>query len=832
VHLAPDRKSNLAEVLQTASEWPVTEARSRAEIEAGHVYVIPPNRELTVEDGELRLDALPAGDPPPHTIDQLFRSLAASGRVAAAVVLSGGGSDGAAGLRAVKDAGGLVLVQDPADAGHTGMPRNALATGVVDATLPAAEMGPALLRMLRHGPDVPVEPDGLGAEDAERFEQILETVRNETGHDFSTYKRSTVLRRIRRRLKVRHVDSLGAYLDVLQQDESETDALFRELLIGVTRFFRDPEAYEALKQQVIPRLFDGKGREDTVRVWVVGCSTGEEVYSLAMLLREHAAGVRAAPDVQIFASDLSEEALQRARKGRYPASIASDVSETRLRRFFEKRGDTYRVKRSLREMVIFARHGVLRDPPFSRIDLVSCRNLLIYLRRDAQQNVLQTFHYALRPTGYLFLGTSETTGDDEHFRPVDSEHHLYQAREQSRSLPQLPMMQQGAPDLPEWDDASETAAGIEGSEDTLHREALEEAAPPSLLVNEHREVVHLSDRAGRFLRHPGGPLSSDLTELVRPALRPELSEALGRLFGSGEPTVARPVRVEVEGQERTVYLTVRPAQQEDGAETLALVLFNEGEATPETSAPGEEDGDAAPDGDDENARLRRQLRETRRRLRETRERFKTSREEMQAQNEELRSMNEEYKSATEELETSKEELQSVNEELETVNEELQQKLDEVSEAHSDLQNLVDATDIATIFLGEGLEIRRFTPPVKGIFSIRESDVGRPITELTCALDYDAFESDADQVLQDLAPVAREVRAENGDWYLVQVRPYRTVDDVIDGVVFTFIDITDQKETERRLREARDYAQSIVDTVREGLIVLDDDLRVVSANDSF
>ena len=887
VHLAPDRESNLAEVLQTASEWPVTEVRSRAEIEAGHVYVVSPGHDLTIENEEIQARPLPASDrQSPRVVDRLFRSLAASGLPAAGIVLSGGGSDGAAGLKAIKEAGGLVLAEDPSRAEHDGMPRSALATGVVDATLPAAKLGPALLDMLRHGSGVPEEPSGMSDGDAERLEDILAVVRRATGHDFSTYKRSTVLRRIRRRLQVHRLQSLNAYLDHLREEAGEVDALFRDLLIGVTQFFRDPEAFDALKRHVLPALFEGKDRSDTVRVWVVGCSTGEEVYSLAMLLREEAGEVRAAPDVQIFASDLSEEALQQAREGRYPASIASEVSEARLRRFFQSEGDTYRVKRSVREQVIFARHGVLRDPPFSRLDLVSCRNLLIFLQRAAQRQVLETLHYSLRSGGYLFLGTSETTGRSDLFRSVHGEHSLYQARERARTLPQLPMMRAGVSNLPEWEESTpetpmretpmrETPMRADRTEEDLHRESLEQAAPPSLLVDEYREVLHLSERAGRYLQHPGGPLSSDVTELARPELRPELREALHRLFESGEATVARPVPVQIEGQMRTVYLTVRPAQPDTQTETTdretterepherepqteprterrALVLFNEGEPHPDApdpdatdpgaTDPGAKDVDATdPDaGGDRRAgarsrtaeQLRRQLRETRRRLRQTREQFKASREEMRAQNEELRSMNEEYKSATEELETSKEELQSVNEELETVNEELEHKLDEVSEAHSDLKNLVEATDIATIFLGEGLRIRRFTPSVSDLFNIRETDIGRPITELSGDLDYTAFEADAEQVLEDLVPITREVQSDRETWYLMHVRPYRTVDNVIDGVVFTFTDITAQKTTEARLRQARDYAESIVDTVREGLVVVDDDLRVVSANDSF
>ena len=844
LHLAPDRESRLADLLQSASSVPVTQVTRTLAIEPRHVYVVPPGKQLTVQDTRLEIDDFDQPGNRRHAIDAFFESLAASPAAAAGIIVSGTGTDGAVGLKALKQQGGLVLVQDPDDATHAGMPRSAMDTGVVDAVLPAHEMATALPRMLRRVPALSDTPDTLGDDQARRFEQILDVVREATGHDISIYKRTTALRRIQRRMQIRQTDTLSAYLNDLYETPSEAQALFRELLVGVTRFFRNPEAFKALQDEVISRLFEDKDRDDTVRVWVVGCSTGEEAYSVAMLLKEYAAERTGAPRIQVFASDLNEDALQHAREGRYPASIETDVSDVRLRRFFNEEDDSYRVKRSLREAIIFAHHNILRDPPFSRLDLVSCRNLLIFLQREPQQRVFQTLHYALRPHGYLLLGQSETTGRDDLFRTAYQDPNIFRARERTRTLPPLPVLHGPPQDLSQ---ASEPLTRLhEPSEASLHRASLEEAAPPSILVDEQHTVVHLSDRAGRYLQPSGGTLSNRLSELVRPELRSDLREALMQVFESGMPTVARPVQVSFNGRPCTVYLTVRRARWDAEKERLALVLFNEGE--PQDAGPDRPSADAGrahpasqlppPDGleaanDAPTDQLQDELRRTRARLRDTQRRFRTTREELQAQNEELRSMNEEYKSTTEELETSKEELQSVNEELQTVNEELEQKLEEVSQAHSDLENLVRATDVGTIFLDEGLQIQRFTPPVKTFFSIRDSDRGRPITELKNDLAYGTLQADAERVLDRLTPVQREVQTDAGDaWYIVRIRPYRTVDNVIEGVVLTFVDITEQKQAEQALREAKEYAESIVDTVRESLVVLDTELRVQSANESF
>jgi two-component system CheB/CheR fusion protein len=830
LHLDPERESQMAELLQAKTSLPVMQVEGRVPMEPDHVYVIPPDRRLEVIDGALSLSEFeePRGRRTP--IDYFFRSLAEKCDQVAAIVLSGGGADGAVGIKDVKASGGLIFAQDPVDAEHESMPRQAIATGVVDEVLPASEMAERLVRIVDQRAQLPDEPAEL--EDGERtvLRKILARLQSRTNHDFSQYKRSTVMRRIRHRMLVTSHIQINDYLRYLQEHDTEHQALFKELLVGVTSFFRDAASFEALNEEVIPKLFEGKGTGDTVRAWVVGCATGEEAYSLAMLLQEQADTMTRAPKMKVFASDLDGDALATARQGRYPRSIEADVSEARLQRFFEQEGNHYRAKRSLRDRIIFARHSILRDAPFSQLDLLSCRNVLIFMMPELQEQVFKIFHYALRPGGYLFLGQAETAENTDWFRATDRAHHLYQRRERSDGRLIVPSLPQGvtepslppAPDEAEWGQAHGEQAAH--TEETLHRHALEDYAPPSALVDDRYHAVHLSERAGRYLEPPGGVPTKDITELARPELQMVVRSALHRAFEDGAPTVAQPVQVQFNGHPRTVHLTVRPSQSPQG-EPLALVIFNEGEAVEDVPQPDDAEDPAI-------RRLENKLKQKQEQLQAVKEQYESSREEFKAQNEELRSMNEEYKSATEELETSKEELQSVNEELQTVNTELENKLDALSRAHGDLQNLVDATEVGILFLDRALQIRRFSPPMTDILNIRDSDQGRPIGDLTHKLRYDALEGDARQVLDDLVPIDKEVQSTEGAWYLMRIRPYRTVEDKIDGVVVTFVDISAQKRTQEALRQAKEYAESIVDTVREGLLVLDTDLRVETANESF
>src|SRR5262245_38060122 len=798
VHLHLQSQSDLPRILGTRTRMRVVQVGKPATLVANQVYVIPPDRRLQLTDHEIIAAAFdePRGQRAP--IDLFFRSLAEHGD-GFAIVLTGAGSDGAIGVRAMKETGGIILVQDPNEAEYPSMPRSAIATGMADFVLPVRDLAARLVDLIRN-------KDSVSTIDSLRFDdevlmRILAYVRVRTGHDFSRYKRSNVLRRIARRVQVTRTEDLKDYNNYLRDNAEEAQALVSDLLISVTTFFRDNEAFDTLKANVLPQLFANKSDPtESIRVWVPGCATGEEAYSVAILLLEEGSRHDIRPPVQVFGSDLDARALATAREGRFPAAIEADVSEERLRRFFVREGDHYRVRQELRDIVLFANHSLLKDPPFSRIDLISCRNLLIYLDRELQQQVCSTFHYALNVGGFLFLGASETADNPPGlFRTIDRGARIYQSTTPTGDRPRLlpPLLggitarehavQVGRPVSPS------TAL----SEAALHRRAIEQVAPPSILVDEAHRVLHLSENAGRYIQPSGGPLSGDVVDLVRPEFRFELRTALHRAFEQREPTLTLPILARFNGAPHRVHLQVKPAQ-EDHQARIALVLFIEGQAVDEatTLTPDQEQVT-----DETVRRLTQELELTQGRLRTIREESEAANEELRAANEELQSINEEYRSTSEELETSKEELQSINEELQTVNSELKLKLEAVSRAHSDLQNLMAATDFGTLFLDSSLRIKRFTDRVTSLFSLTPSDEGRPITDFAHQLEYDDLIKEARAVVLDLTPVRREIPSRSGQWYDVRMRPYRTVDDKIDGVVITFVDITERRHVEEALRDS-------------------------------
>lgn len=882
-HMDPERESLLPELLQSHTAMPVHQVQGKIAIEPNSIYVISPNRRLVMSDHHLDVEEFdePRGQRMP--IDHFFRSLAQVHRDAVAVVLSGGGTDGSVGVKNVKEQGGLLLVQHPDEAEHDSMPRAAIATGLADIVLPVRELAEKLIVYQQNGVGLPINPDTLTERELDFVRRILSQVQARTGHDFSQYKRSTLLRRIERRMHLTENPSFDAYLRHLRQTPDEARTLFNDLLIGVTNFFRDAASWQALADQVIPQLFEGRGADQSLRVWTIGCSTGEEAYTVAMLLLEYAAQLHDRDDIehvltdrpldlQVFASDLDDAALAKAREGLYPEAIETDVSAARLSRFFTKEGHYYRVRRELRDIVVFANHSVLRDPPFSRIDLISCRNLLIYLNWDLQENVLDIFHYALKPEGYLFLGSAESANRvDNLFRTLDKTHRLYQARPWRGEFPHVPSLPLTvrAP-LPGTMQDNQIYSSRHASErrqtaSTLHQSALEAYAPPSILIDEHNHILHVSETAGRYLLVRKGSLSNDLLNLIRPELQFELRTALLQAFRLNKAVVTASVNVQFNGTPHRVILSVRPRQTRDehdrphpkalltetlsteaevehdsgnqaehtpAGEWLALVVFLEYE--------GEVSGsqvDLLPETDlgDSQALLKElqaELRQLRERAWASAEEYTSSNEELKAANEELQSINEEYRSTAEELDTSKEELQSLNEELQTVNTELKNKVEEISRINSDLENLIASTQIATLFLDRELRIRHFTPSMEALFNILPGDQGRSITHLTNKLDYAALVEDAAQVLHTLVPIEREIYSQAGQWFIVRLRPYRTIDDRIDGIVLTFVDVTVLKVTEAALRNAKEYSEKIVNAVHEGLLVLEPDLRVQYANASF
>jgi len=824
IHLSPGNRSELDNILANRTRMPVKQVADQARLESNHVYVIAPNRRLKIADGIVA--ALPFEEPHAHRapIDLFFRSLAEQDGAAFAVILTGAGSDGAIGVRAIKEAGGIVLVQDPDEAEYASMPRNAIATDTADFVLPIREIPGRLGELIASRATAASVRGRSGDEDL--LGRILAHVRVRTGHDFSQYKRATVLRRIGRRAQVSRKETLVEYYAYLRENPEEAQALFSDFLISVTTFFRDPAAFRSLADNVIPQLFEGKNAGSSIRVWVPGCATGEETYTIGILLLEEAARRDLTPEIQVFGSDLDTAALSIAREGRFPAAIEADLTEERLRRFFQREGEHYRVRRELRDIVLFASHSLLRDPPFSHLDMISCRNLLIYLDRQLQQQACSTFHYALNPGGFLFLGSSESADHPSGlFRIVDREARIYRSVAGS-GRPALPVLlgsHQTTERVPQAPRPPSPAGNV--SDAALHRQMLERIAPPSMLVDEGHRAIHLSENAGRFLRPSGGPVTTDATELVREELRFDLRSALHRAFERNEATLTMPILTQLDGQPHRVYLQVKPVIERGDAARHALVLFIEGEPIEQSGeAPTETPDDRL--GTSETVRqLQEELQLAQSRLRITREESEAANEELRAANEELQSMNEEYRSTAEELETSKEELQSINEELQTVNNELKLKLESVSRAHSDLQNLMAATDVATLFVNQSLRIKRFTPRLMDIFNVTTNDEGRPITDFTHQLDYQSLADDARSVLKDLAPVEHEVKSRNGRWYLVRMRPYRTIDDKIDGVVATFVDITERRRAEENARESKQRLEQemrLVELSRSPIFVWDFD----------
>ncbi|TWB96114.1 two-component system CheB/CheR fusion protein [Bradyrhizobium macuxiense] len=832
VHLDPDLRSEMSNILAARTHMPVLQVGEPIPLNADHVYVIPPDRRLHITNDEIATAEFdePRGKRAP--IDLFFRSLAEQHGDGCAVILTGAGSDGSVGVRAVKESGGIILVQDPNEAEFPSMPRSAIATGIADFVLPIREIAQRLTELVREknheGPG-----GGLRGLDADLLRRILAHVRVRTGHDFSKYKRATILRRIARRMQVTRADSPKDYYDVLRDNTDEAQALLGDLLISVTSFFRDKEAFRALELQVIPQLFNGKLSDRSIRVWVPGCATGEEAYSIAMLLLEQASRQDIRPTIQVFGSDIDARALAIAREGMYPVAIETDVSEDRLRRFFVKDGDQYRVRQELRDLVLFASHSLLKDPPFSRLDLIACRNLLIYLDRELQELACNTFHYALNPDGFLMLGTSESADHPPgQFRTFDRKARIYQSSASPGELRLLPRLL-GSVGLIHEQAANPIRPPSTTSllnEAAAHRQALEKLAPPSILVDQLHRVLHMSDNAGRFLQPSGGPLSGNIIDLVRPELRFELRSALNRVFETSQPWLSLPIPVRFNGAPHRVLMHVKPLDDHDdhGAGS-AVVLFIEGDRVDNAIEGAISANDASKEI---VARLREELQQTQTRLRTTREESDAANEELRAANEELQSINEEYRSTSEELETSKEELQSINEELQTVNSELKLKLEAVSRAHSDLQNLMAATDFGILFLDSSLRIKRFTQQVTDLFSITPSDEGRPIADFAHRLEYQNLVSDAHAVLANLSPIKHEIRSRNGRWYDVRLRPYRTVDDKIDGIVLTFVDMTDRRHTEDALRiserQLRQQTQ-LVELSRDPIFIWDYDGGILAWN---
>ena len=814
LHLSPDHDSQLAEVLQNVSALPVTKVEKRIAVEPDHVYVIPPNRGLGIEDGHIEVLTV-VDETRRAPVDLFFRTLADShGPRAVSVVLSGTGANGSMGMKRVKEMGGLCIVQDPEEAEFDDMPRYSLATGLVDYTLRVAEIPDQIIAYSEQLKRVrlPEPARDVNAEELDAMRDILTQLRVRTGHDFSNYKRPTIMRRIARRIGVHELSDLTAYSHFMHENPAESTALLKDLLISVTNFFRDPEAFDALERTIIPKLFKGKTVDDQVRVWVTGCATGEEAYSVTMMLVEYAATLDVIPQIQVFATDIDEDAIATARDGFYTENDAADVPPTRLKRHFNSEDGGYRVRREIRELVLFAVHNIIKDPPFAHLDLATCRNFLIYLNRAAQRRVLDVLHFALNPGGYLMLGPSESVDNaTDLFSSLDKENRLYRGRDGDNRLI-FPVPDGGLitrlGKLPEIRQFRDSQRSKRSSYAQLHQRLLERYASPSVVIDEDYNILHMSESMGRFMQIPGGEITTNLLMLVRPEMRLELRAALYQAAHKKTEVDSLDIGIPVDGEMKSINLHVRPVlSEEDGARGYFLVLFEEVDGSnlnepARIAVTGEEEPIAR--------RLEEELLEVKEQLRATIEHHELQREELKASNEELQAMNEEMRSSAEELETSKEELQSINEELTTVNQELKVKIDELGHSNDDLKNLMNASSIGMIFLNRELRVMLFTPRAREIFNFIPADVGRGLSDITSKLETDYLISDAREVLETLQTVERSVNTKDGRTFVMRGSPYRTNDDRINGVVLAFIDITDRDRAEHAIRESEEQFRRAIE----------------------
>jgi two-component system CheB/CheR fusion protein len=841
LHLASHQHSNADRVLQAVTNLPVVQVDHPMPILPNHVYVIAPGRSLKMQDGYLVPHVLDHKPGDPETIDVFFRALAMAHKEnAIGIVLSGMGADGTAGLACIKEQGGVAIVQLPADAEQGSMPQSAIDSGMADFVLTAAQI-PAKLMELRGtvqairqhallghpAPDVCFD---MGPDPQGTLDDVLAQLHAHTGNDFRHYKPVTLLRRLERRLQVRGVHDLPSYRDLQRKDPGESRALLKDLLIGVTQFFRDRAPFAALEETVLPQIFHAKKPGDTVRVWVPACSTGEEAYSVAMLLADQAATMAQPPAIQVFASDIDAHAIRTARAGLYPAAIAADVPAARLRRYFTMENGGYKVRKALREKVLFAEHNVLRDAAFSALDLITCRNFLIYLNREMYRHLLGVFHFVLNPGGYLMLGSAESTEDAPNlFAPIDTAQRIYRSLPVPASLPQRPVAARAhvPVHVPAAHDAAPAARPrrlFSFADIHLHKAA--ELAPPSILVDGDCRIVHIGEGASRFLRHVGGEPTRDLVALVAPELRLELRTALFQARKSGRQARTGPVRYSDDGH-AAVDIAVLPFEDEHAEGPLMLVTFAPVRDVPPQAAP------AAPaDAVDQPLlnRLDDELQQTRHKLLDTIDQAELSTATLRTAMEELRTTVDELRSANGELETANAELRSTNEELKTVNTELRLRLDSLGKAHDDLNNLVASSDVATLFLDRKMRILRYTPRIADLFNVIPADVGRPLLHITSRLDNAHLAEESQRVFGTLQPLEQQVRSKDGRDYIVRVYPYRTGTDHIDGAVMTFFDITSRRLAEKALRESEQRLALAFATVPIGIGTVDTTGHAVILND--
>jgi two-component system CheB/CheR fusion protein len=801
-HLDPTRKGVMSELLQRATSMKVVQVKDRTVVRPDCVFVIPPNKDMSLLHGVLHLlaPAAPRGLRLP--IDFFFRSLAQDQQEhSIGVILSGMGSDGTLGLRAIKEAAGVALVQEPGTAKFDSMPRSAIEAGLADIVARADELPGKILGCRQRTPPGERTETALEAKTLSALEKVVVLLRAHTGNDFSFYKRNTLHRRIERRMGIHQIGKMPAYVRYLQENSQELKLLFKELLIGVTNFFRDPAAWEQLRAQVIPALLADRPPGQAVRAWVPGCSTGEEAYSLAMVLREALDELKPKRNIpiQIFATDLDKDAIEKARQGFFPSNISADVSEARLKRFFTKEPHGHRVRKEIRELVIFAPQNLILEPPFTKLDILSCRNLLIYLTAEVQKKLIPLFHYSLNPGGILLQGSAETIGDFTNlFTPLAGKSRIFRRKETLLRPDQIvfPASFSAGPAAgTEVRLAVKPPTSLQALADEL---VLQRYAPPAVLTNDTGDIFYVSGRTGKYLEPAAGKANWNLFAMAREGLRYELTRGFAEALRQKESVALHGLKVGTNGGSQYVDVTIQRLAEPESLRGLVMIVFTDTAAPAAASAAVRSAKSAA--RSPRLAELEQELVQVRGEAWATHEEMQTSQEELRSANEELQSTNEELQSTNEELTTSKEEMQSMNEELQTVNTELQAKVDELSRASNDMKNLLDSTDIATLFLDKELKVRRFTPQATKIIKLIAADAGRPITDLASDLYYPELADDAREVLRKLAAVEKPIGARDGRWFTVRIMPYRTQDDRIDGVVITFANITEAKTLEAKLRK--------------------------------
>ena len=797
-HLDPTHKAMLVELLRRNTAMQVVEVAEAMRLEPDVVYVIPPNRDLTVASGMLHIAPPAQARGLRLPIDLLFSSLARDqGERAIGVVLSGMGSDGTLGLQVIKAQGGLTLAQSPESAQFDSMPKSAIAAGCVDIVGLPAELPGHILRVIADRQAAALLPAGSDESNSQALFSILHMLRDRIKHDLSDYKPSTMRRRIQRRMSVHGLLTNADYEGFVRKNPQELDLLFKEMLIGVTSFFRDPEVWQELKEFVLPVLLTRGAEGHRLRAWVVGCSTGEEAYSLAMVFKEVMAELPAAAGktVQIFASDLNADAISFARKGRYPAKIVAEVGPARLAKFFSVQGEGYLIDKQIREMVLFAQHDVILDPPFTNLDLLSCRNLLIYLNATLQRRLMPLYNYSLRPGGALLLGGSETVGGSHAlFTPLSLKSRLYWRNESALSVGpvEFPVISRPLPSrLSKESKVSQQASPSPNLQTHAEQALLSEFSPAAVLVNEQGDVVYINGSVGKYLEPASGKANWNIHVMARPAIRAQLAAGLRQALQARSTVELRGLRLGDDAQ-FTLNITVKAMQEPKSLAGLVMIVFRD------VTEPAKRKRGKVGAIDAVTAE---ELQRCKDEIHALRQEMGASAEELQAANEELQSTNEELQSANEELTTSKEESQSMNEELQTLNGELQSKLDDLALAQSDMQNLLNSTDIATLFLDSALNVRRYTDQIARIVHLREGDIGRPLTELANTLIYPQLNDDAKETLRTLTLTEKQITTTDKLWFMVRIKPYRTLSNVIQGVVITFIDITAAKELESRLRKA-------------------------------